>query len=216
MQLAIYGPSYIQTQRLYNEYCKVIRERYSDEFWRVFASVHDQRVVLVDKVLKACRDVYVRDESKRMFALSVRSLRKNMLSYGGDFTQYLMHEIRIPVEQFGLPDLTEPVVFRFLNPLWAWVQAANKMVKQGNTMHFVPKAMFHETSNERLYGAGVRFGDKLKFSASRTPQGGKPALFGMSFDGGDSGVSARSVYPYCVSVLNFDGADPLACRLVGF
>ena len=216
MQLAIYGPSYIQTQRLYNEYCKVIRERYSDEFWRVFASVHDQRVVLVDKVLKACRDVYVRDESKRMFALSVRSLRKNMLSYGGDFTQYLMHEIRIPVEQFGLPDLTEPVVFRFLNPLWAWVQAANKMVKQGNTMHFVPKAMFHETSNERLYGAGVRFGDKLKFSASRTPQGGKPALFGMSFDGGDSGVSARSVYPYCVSVLNFDGADPLACGLVGF
>ena len=205
----------VQTQRLYNEYCEVIRERYADEFWRVFSSIYDQRVVIADKVLKACRDVYVH-ENKRMFPISIRSLRENMLRHGGDFTQYLMHEIRIPVEQFGLPDLTDPVVFRFINPLWAWVQAANKMVEQGNTMHFDPKAMFHETSNERLYGAGVAFGDKLKFAASRTPQGGKPALFGMSFDGGDSGVSNRSVYPYCVSVLNFDGADPLACGLVGF
>ena len=38
----------------------------------------------------------------------------------------------------------------------------------------------------------------------------------FSFDGGDSGISNRSVYPICVSVLNFDGADPLSCGLVGF
>jgi hypothetical protein len=90
------------------------------------------------------------------------------------------------------------------------------MIAAGHTMHFDPKDMFHETTGERLYGAGVAFGDALKFAASRTPLGGKSALFGISFDGGDSGVSNRSVYPVCVSVLNFGGADPLQCGLVGF
>ena len=41
-------------------------------------------------------------------------------------------------------------------------------------------------------------------------------LFGISFDGGESGVSSRTVVPVSVSCLNFDGADPLACGLVGF
>ena len=76
--------------------------------------------------------------------------------------------------------------------------------------------MYHETTGERLYGAGVQFGDVLFFAAGKTPRGGKPALFGISFDGGDSGVSDRSVYPICVSVLNFNGADPVQCGLVGF
>ena len=49
-----------------------------------------------------------------------------------------------------------------------------------------------------------------------TPRGGKSALFGISFDGDNSGVSTRSLCPLCVSVLNFDEADPLACGLVGY
>ena len=55
-----------------------------------------------------------------------------------------------------------------------------------------------------------------RWAASRTPIGGKPALFGISFDGAESGVSNRNMYPVCVSVLNFDGAEPLACGLVGY
>jgi hypothetical protein len=76
--------------------------------------------------------------------------------------------------------------------------------------------MFHETTKEKLYGAGVSFGEKLAWAAARTPRGGKPALFGISFDGGDSGVGTRSLCPFCVSVLNFDGADPLACGCCGY
>ena len=106
--------------------------------------------------------------------------------------------------------------FRFVNPLWAWVSASNDMIDSGHKMHFEPKTLLHEQTNERLYGAGVATGDKLKFAASRTPPGGYPGLFGISFDGADSGVSNRNVYPVCVSVLNFDGADPKACAFVGF
>jgi hypothetical protein len=140
-----------------------------------------------------------------------------MVSVGGDFKSLLMHEITIDLRPFNLPvgDMDE-IHFKFVNPLWAWVSAANVMVEAGAKMHFEAKHMFHETTNARLYGAGVSFGDKLKFAASRTPAGGKSALFGISFDGGDSGVSDRSIYPICVGVLNFDGADPAACFNVGY
>ena len=90
------------------------------------------------------------------------------------------------------------------------------MTLTGHSIIFEPKTMHHEHTNERLYGAGVAFGEKLKWASSRTPQGGKPALFGISFDGADSGVGSRNMYPVCVSVLNFDGAEPLACGLVGY
>ena len=73
-----------------------------------------------------------------------------------------------------------------------------------------------QVTGHRLYGAGVQYGDVLRFAEAATPRNGKPALFGISFDGGDSGVSTRSVYPVCVSALNFNGADPIQCGLVGF
>ena len=128
----------------------------------------------------------------------------------------VMHEIVIDLRKFRLPGKLEQVTFRFVNPLWAWTAAANDMIDAGHSMIYEPKAMFHEVTNERLYGAGVAFGEKLRWAALRTPRGGKPALFGISFDGGDSGVSNRNLYPICVSVLNFDGAEPLACGLVGY
>lgn len=147
---------------------------------------------------------------------SVRRLRASSLKCAGDFPALFMHEITIDLRRFRLPGGLHEVKFRFVNPLWAWVSAAEDMISAGHTMNYDPKAMFHETTNERLFGAGVSFGEKLAWAWARTPRGGKPALFGASFDGGDSGVSTRSLYPLCVSVLNFDGADPLACFLVGY
>ena len=90
------------------------------------------------------------------------------------------------------------------------------MLDAGHTIVFQPKTMFKEKTNERLFGAGVAFGEKLRWAAARTPIGGKPALFGFSFDGADSGISNRNMYPFCVSVLNFDGAEPLTCGLVSY
>ena len=179
--------------------------------------MYEERVVIIDRVLQTTRCVYVREkEMKKRFPISVRSLRDTVTKKVGDFSLLVRHEIKIDLTKFNLPGSVKDVTFDFVNPLWAWITAANDMVDAGHTMHFEPKAMFHETTQERLYGAGVSFGDKLKFAASRTPPGGKPALFGISFDGGDSGVSNRTVYPICVSVLNCDGADPLSCGLVGF
>ena len=118
-------------------------------------------------------------ERKRKFPISVRSIRENAVLHVGDFEQHVAHEIIINLESFELPGTAQSVVFRFINPLWAWVMAANKMHMQGHEMFFSPKSMFDEETGDRLYGAGVSFGEKLKLAAARTPVGGKPALFGL-------------------------------------
>ena len=203
----------LQTQDAFDEYCEMVRKIYCSEFWLLFSAVYQEKHVVIDRVLRTVKDVYGR---KQKFASCVRQLRTASLNTAGNFSAHVLHEIRIDLRGFDLPGKRE-VNFTFVNPLWAWAQAANEMISSGHTMHFEPKCMFHEVTGERLYGgAGVQFGDALMYAASRTPQNGKPALFGISFDGGDSGVADRSVCPICVSVLNFDGTDPLQCGLVGF
>ena len=208
-----------QIQEAHEQYCVRVRELYTDDFWRVFESVYTERSGVIDKVLRACRDVYVKDRDERKgFAVTTRGIRTDSLKAAGDFSAFIMHEVDIPLNHLNLPAKTKTrsIKFRFVNPLWAWVIAANKMIKAGHKINFEPLEMFHEKTGERLYGAGVAFGDCLKFARARTPRTGKSALFGISFDGGDSGVSDRSVYPICCSALNFDGSDPLQCGLVGF
>ena len=206
----------VQMQEAYEEYCRVVHSQYSDDFWRVFTSVYQERVGIINRVLHATRDVFVRGKLQQRFPICVRQMHKQAVEAAGDFISHIMHEIEVDISNFDLPDNVQPFVkFHFVNPLWAWIQAANEMVAAGYTMLFKPQVMLNHTG-ERLYGAGVQFGDALKWACVRTPRGRKPALFGISFDGGDSGVSNRSVYPICVSALNFNGSNPIQCGLVGF
>ena len=137
---------------------------------------------------------------RRKFPSSVRKIREDTRKHCGDFASHVTNEITICLRRFHLPGGVLDVQFKFINPLWAWVVAANEMLR---VIHFDPLTMFDEKTGERLYGAGVQFGDVLRFAKQKTPRGGQAALFGISFDGGESGVSTRSVYPICVSTLNF-------------
>ena len=205
-----------ETQQAYAEYCDIIRDEYCQQFWRFFSAVYMQQNVVIDATLKACRSIFMSDKAmKTRFAPSVREIRARTLACAGDFPSLITHAVTIDLCEFELPGVDE-VTFRFMNPLWAWVAAANDMLDAEHEINFQPKAMYHETTRERLFGAGVAFGEKLKWAWSRTPAGGKPALFGISFDGAESGISNRTMYPICVSVLNFDGSDPLALALVGY
>ena len=97
-----------QTQEAYNEYCHEVRAEYCDEFWRVFETVYREPAVVIDRVLKTCRDLFI--PSKRMKALfdpSVRVMRANILKKHGDFPSHVMHSIRIDLRQFSLPGIEE-------------------------------------------------------------------------------------------------------------
>ena len=54
-----------ETQAAYEEYCDIIRSHYSDDFWRVFATVYRERAVVIDRVLKGCKDVFVVGKQRR-------------------------------------------------------------------------------------------------------------------------------------------------------
>ena len=144
-----------EVQDAYDEYCSTVRDCYSDDFWRLFEAVHDQRSGIIDKVLRTARDVFVRTDDFGTFAPNVRCLREKMEQTVGDFQAHVMHDILIDLRPFNLPSGGyEEIRFNFVNPLWAWVTAANAMVSAGATMHFDPKEMFHESRHTRLYGAG--------------------------------------------------------------
>ena len=86
----------MQTQDALNEYCAMVRDIYSDDFWLVFAGVCEERAVLIDRVLKTTRDVYVREaELKKKFATSVREIRDATREHAGDFAAHVMHEVTI-------------------------------------------------------------------------------------------------------------------------
>ena len=205
-----------ETQEAFRQYCEAIREAYSDDFWRCFAAVYTEKNVVIDKVLEACKSTFIHGKNRKlMFDSTVRAIRTRMLRKAGDFPTLIMHSVTIDLREFALPGITQ-VKFRFMNPAWAWTAAANDMLDAGHKIHWAPKSMYHESTKERLYGAGVAFGEKMKWAFARTPPGGRPGFFAISVDGADSGISDRSMYPVCAHVMNFDGADTLAAGLVGY
>ena len=58
-----------ETQDVYEEFCQQIRLQYADEFWRMFATVYREKNVVIDKVLKGCRDVFATKDTRSRFAV---------------------------------------------------------------------------------------------------------------------------------------------------
>ena len=56
-----------ETQLAYEQYCDTVRSQYNPEFWRVFATVYRERRVIIDRVLKTCKDVLIPKMQKRFF-----------------------------------------------------------------------------------------------------------------------------------------------------
>ena len=134
-----------EVQDAFDNYCVQLRQMYSKDFWRILSSVYRERVGIIDRVLKRTRDVFVPSHSeKKRFPATVRDIRAATLRECGNFPSYVLHEVAINVAEFDLPGDIQSVHFQFVNPLWAWVGAANEMIRHGHVMHFEPKRMVHE------------------------------------------------------------------------
>ena len=61
-----------ETQAAYEEYCALIRSLYCDEFWKIFASVYREKAVIIDRVLKSCKDTFVAGKAmKKRFEVRI-------------------------------------------------------------------------------------------------------------------------------------------------
>ena len=90
-----------QTQEAYDEYCSLVRSKHSDQFWMFFSSVYKERSGVIDRVLSACRTVYVKKDLKATFPCSVRALRHSAKEVG-NFNSHILHEIVVNLRQFNL------------------------------------------------------------------------------------------------------------------
>ena len=134
-----------EVQDAFETYCAQLQDIYSIDFWRILSSVYRERAGVIDRVLKRTRDVFVPSRSeKKRFPATVRDIRAATLRECGNFPSYVLHEVTINVAEFDLPGDIQSVHFQFVNPLWAWVGAANEMIRHGHVMHFEPKRMVHE------------------------------------------------------------------------
>ena len=164
-------------QDSYEAYCDQVRRLYPDEFWRIFGSIYKEKQTIIERVLNTTKAVFFQGKGRRDIPTSVRLIRDKILNKCGDFPSRILHEVTICLRRYQLPRVKQ-TTFKFINPLWAWVQAANEMIKVGHNPHFYPKAMYHEKTCERLYGVGVQFSDVLKFVTGKKTEGALPALFG--------------------------------------
>lgn len=90
-----------ETQDAYEEYCSLVRAKHSENFWLFFSSVYQERNGVIDRVLSACKDVYVKKDGKAMFPGNVRALRHSAHEVG-NFNSHILHEIVINLRQFNL------------------------------------------------------------------------------------------------------------------
>jgi len=61
-----------ETQDAFVEYCSLIREQYSDDFWRMLSSVYEEKTVTIDRVLHQCHKLFTHHHTDKLkFAGSV-------------------------------------------------------------------------------------------------------------------------------------------------
>ena len=108
------------------------------------------------------------------------------------------------------------VGFTFVDPLFVWIQQANKLLESGHKLVFTPSRMTHPQNGEELYGAGIQYGTLMRAAQKSMPANGRPAIINLSWDGGSVGCAGRSSYPICLQVMNCNAAPADCVGLVGY
>ena len=108
------------------------------------------------------------------------------------------------------------VNFTFVDPVFAWIRQADRLVKDGHKLVFTPEVMRDPTDGAELYGAGVQYGMLMRAAQRSMPANGRPALINLSWDGGNTGYASRSSSPICIQVMNCNAAPVNCLGLIGY
>ena len=184
----------------------------SSEFWDVFKTVQKQTAACRDDVLRVVKKF---SPNPRKWPISTRSLVQKVETYAGKFWPYVTETHVIDLQQFGFQHC-KSVSVSFMDPIFVWLQCCNALVADGHDLHWDPKILTHPDTLEPVYGAGIQYGLLLRSAAESLPQEGKPALFSLSWDGGNTGYGSRSSVPICVQVMNVNCASLHGVGLLGY
>lgn len=154
------------------------------------------------------------DELGWLWPGSTDALMKRVEGHTEPFWEYVVESHVIDISQFGFP--TKKVKFTFVDPVFVWVQQANALANAGYDLHWRPRTLEQDGTNERLYGAGIQYGQLMEAACNSIPIGCRVGLFNLSWDGGETTMSSFSATPICVQVMNCNSACNLAVGLVGY
>ena len=134
----------------------------------------------------------------------------------GTFWSRVTRRVFIDLSHLGLASLQKPILFKFIDPVYAWAACANKLSGE-HPLYFKYKPRRHPTHGNLMYGASVQNGEILQRSCARVPDRERagPALFGLSWDAGNAS-KRRSYTPMVISVGNTDYCGLHACTCIAY
>ena len=199
-------------QGAWDNYSHQTKELGTASFWRFFLCLRDQPQVAIDAALKAARDTFLNNAARAMerlkFPSSKRELLRRMNRIVPQFWPKVTHSLELDLNDF---DINKKLVFRFLNPIWAWIIAARRLPIE---LQWKAKAQVHRDTGQRLYGGGVQYGEAFESACRSCPTGTYPMCISLHFDG----ATARSMtsVPITIGVVNVNSQSTLGHVCIGF
>ena len=209
----------LQVQLFWTRYIRRVSDLCAPDFWQLYRSVRHQNALhgdaVLSQVLKIIRRKHKDFPEERAWPTSSKSLRAMVQRKLGVFWDYLIHTHTIDLSKFELPGVSS-INFRFVDPLYVWIQQSNKCVQKGHKLVWKPRVMRHPVTHEPVYGAGLSYGLLLRAAVQGIPAGGRVALINLSWDAGDTVYASKSAVPICVQVMNLNSAPVESVGLVGY
>ena len=203
-------------QRFSTAHTKDLAGTYPVGTWRVLGSVLEQSKVTQNKVLKAVSTLL--PARARKLWPTTREVLDSKLSKLGCASSRWTRTATIDLSHIDLPELKDPITFKFIDPVVAWVQCAERLSHK-HKLYFTYRERLHPDTGEKLYGSSVQHGQIMLQACRKIPNCSEfhtgPALFGLSWDAGNAS-KRRSYTPILISVGNTDYAGFEVCICIGF
>ena len=198
----------VSLQDRWDDYLQKIGDACHQNFWRLFLSMHTLSGVAIDSALKVVKNMYVKPQDKKKHPSSRRQLFE-IINKLLPFWPHVMHTHRIDVSRFNLPSGTKEIVFKFLDPIWAWVIAARK--QHPLELHWKPVA---QRRGMEVYGGGIQYGKFFKEACRGIPPHCYPMCMGLHWDGAEARRLSSS--PICVAVGNSNSCKSNTQFCIGY
>ena len=185
--------------QLWHNFITEIYQCYSDKFWRFFLQLHSQPGVAIDAALGAVKSLFIQDNGI-LFPRNRKSVLRKIARLP-QFWPQVMHTVRIDLRKYELPKGVTCVDFKFVDPVFAWLHAAQR--QPAHDMHWKPAPAYRQ--GEPAYGGGVQQGRSFAEACRSCPAGAYPMCFSLHWDG--TGAFGLSAAPICIGVANTNSAS---------